>query len=280
MHYGPIIKKIRCEKRLTQKEIYSGIVSRSFCAKLERGEYSIEITKFHLILEHLTLTFEEFLLFCKPSSTLELNGLLSVYYQLDLHTLEKLMTVYEQNKLSDLNHERFLASTAYALACSLKPFLDRAPLEYFKAYFIQSDFFTLTDLELVTITLFLFLEDEDAVTEELLTKVRQSIHHLWGIFPAKIKELIGFLYINMIQCLLVKKDIHSARHLHLSFQKWFTEAQLSLTTRLYFDFFTAFLSNETQQLNEVITFLKKYDPKTCHTLLKIKESATIHFGIS
>ena len=46
--YGPLIKKIRMSKHYTQKEVYSGVASRSFYAKFEAGEYAIESRSKHL----------------------------------------------------------------------------------------------------------------------------------------------------------------------------------------------------------------------------------------
>ncbi len=51
--YGPLIKKIRMAKHYTQKEVYSGVASRSFYAKFEAGEYAIEALKFKRILENM-----------------------------------------------------------------------------------------------------------------------------------------------------------------------------------------------------------------------------------
>ncbi|WP_416353750.1 helix-turn-helix domain-containing protein [Agrilactobacillus fermenti] len=57
---GPTIKYIRQIKGLSQKEVYQGIISRSFAHRLEQGAHSIDAEKFLAILVNLDVTPDEF----------------------------------------------------------------------------------------------------------------------------------------------------------------------------------------------------------------------------
>lgn len=58
---GITFKKIRTSKNISQKEVYSGIISRSFFQKFEKGQHSISVEKFQLLLNRINITYEEFM---------------------------------------------------------------------------------------------------------------------------------------------------------------------------------------------------------------------------
>lgn len=55
-----IIKSIRKQKGLTQKEVYSGIASKTFYSDFEAGKHSVEVTKFQGFLNNLGISQAEF----------------------------------------------------------------------------------------------------------------------------------------------------------------------------------------------------------------------------
>ena len=57
---GQTIKLIRKRKKLTQKEVYAGIISRNFSSKFENGVNSIEAEKLFTILKRLGMSLNEF----------------------------------------------------------------------------------------------------------------------------------------------------------------------------------------------------------------------------
>lgn len=61
MYHGEVIRKIRLSKGLTQKEVYLGIVSKSYAIEFEKGNHSISATLLLDILERLSLDMDEFL---------------------------------------------------------------------------------------------------------------------------------------------------------------------------------------------------------------------------
>ena len=61
MYHGEVVRKIRLSKGLTQKEVYLGIVSKSYAIEFEKGNHSISATLLLDILERLSLDMDEFL---------------------------------------------------------------------------------------------------------------------------------------------------------------------------------------------------------------------------
>lgn len=57
---GCTLKQIRLAKGFTQKEIYQGIVSRSFAIRLESGHHDLGASKLFLILDRLGVSAGEF----------------------------------------------------------------------------------------------------------------------------------------------------------------------------------------------------------------------------
>lgn len=65
--YGKILKRIRLERGLTQKELSAGILSRSHLSELENGNYYCSFDKFLQLLRKLNVSLHEFDLYLKES---------------------------------------------------------------------------------------------------------------------------------------------------------------------------------------------------------------------
>lgn len=57
---GKIIREIRKQKGFTQKEVYSGIASKTFYSDFEAGKHSVGVTKFQGFLKNLGISQKEF----------------------------------------------------------------------------------------------------------------------------------------------------------------------------------------------------------------------------
>ena len=55
---GPTFYSIRKDKGISQKEVYMGVVSRSFYQKFEKGEYTTSTETFEKLLERINLTYD------------------------------------------------------------------------------------------------------------------------------------------------------------------------------------------------------------------------------
>ncbi|EAC8225613.1 Rgg/GadR/MutR family transcriptional regulator [Listeria monocytogenes] len=58
--YGELIRELRLSKGLTQKEVYTGIISRSYAIKFEKGENEITLSLFEEILGRVMVSLDEF----------------------------------------------------------------------------------------------------------------------------------------------------------------------------------------------------------------------------
>ncbi|MGM0165557.1 hypothetical protein IGI39_000499 [Enterococcus sp. AZ135] len=65
MFHGEVVRSIRLSKGLTQKELYLGIVSKSYAIEFEKGNHNISVTLLLEILERLSLDMDEFLYICQ-----------------------------------------------------------------------------------------------------------------------------------------------------------------------------------------------------------------------
>ncbi|SES74691.1 Helix-turn-helix domain-containing protein [Enterococcus malodoratus] len=112
--YSEIIKQIRKAKGFTQKEVYTGIVSKTFYSDFEAGKYSVEITKFEAFLTNLGITYEEFEYFKNQSQTndaaLSQNTIDQLYKN---GKFEELYDLYEEYCRDSNKELRYLAIQAY-----------------------------------------------------------------------------------------------------------------------------------------------------------------------
>ncbi|EAF9832813.1 Rgg/GadR/MutR family transcriptional regulator [Listeria monocytogenes] len=58
--YGELIREVRLSKGLTQKEVYTGIISKSYAIGFEKGKHDITLVLFEEILERVMLSSDEF----------------------------------------------------------------------------------------------------------------------------------------------------------------------------------------------------------------------------
>lgn len=83
--YGCTIRKIRLSKGFSQKEIYSGLISKSFSIDFEKGKYDIKFSIMLEILKRLMISVEELLLIHNHYQETPINKAL---LQLDIKRFE------------------------------------------------------------------------------------------------------------------------------------------------------------------------------------------------
>lgn len=59
-NYGIVLRDIRISKGLSQKEIYSGIISKSYASAFEKGNHDISLILFEKILVRVNVSLDEF----------------------------------------------------------------------------------------------------------------------------------------------------------------------------------------------------------------------------
>ncbi|MFQ8676335.1 MAG: helix-turn-helix domain-containing protein [Enterococcus avium] len=111
-----IIKSIRKQKGLTQKEVYSGIASKSFYSDFEAGKHSVEVTKFQGFLNNLGISQTEFDYFRDSQIINEEKILDAEIDQLyNSGNFEALYEIFEKYKSHTHTEIRYLAIKAYLL---------------------------------------------------------------------------------------------------------------------------------------------------------------------
>ncbi|WP_143463375.1 helix-turn-helix domain-containing protein [Levilactobacillus enshiensis] len=173
---GTTIKQIRQAKGLTQKEVYSGIVSRSFATRLENGEHDVTATKLFEILERLGVSADEFRFiqndYRPDDGEILLNQVMLAYDQQNFPQLSHLAQRYGQSKNPA---ERRMATVAAVLLtayshrhATLTPDMERLwqQMMYTKSW-------TLQEIRLGPILMAL-IGFKDATIPETIRKMHQS----------------------------------------------------------------------------------------------------------
>ena len=208
--YHEIIKKIRLEKGMTQKEVYANVVSKSFYSDFEAGKNSIATNKFMGLLSNLGISFTEFEYFQKEN---------------DLNLAEKIDKLYNQGKFEELysfyleNHKnkpaeiRYLAIKAYLLVLitntnfykfSRDPFREIiSDVENYKTW-------TLREISLAKLILLSFSESEKEKAEKIFQRIVLELEKYQALDQTVyFKEMCDLLF-NRVQSLLVINDLQAA----------------------------------------------------------------------
>ena len=96
-NYGHTIRELRLSKGFSQKEIYTGILSKLFAIDFEKGLYDVKFCLMLKILSRLMISVDELML---------------------IHNGYKCMTINEP--LMDINLDKFQTDLAYATAIENK----------------------------------------------------------------------------------------------------------------------------------------------------------------
>lgn len=84
--YGELIREIRLSKGLTQKEVYTGIISRSYAIGFEKGKHEITLSLFEEILKRIMVPLDEFFFISETflRQRMIVFGLISSSYQVKM----------------------------------------------------------------------------------------------------------------------------------------------------------------------------------------------------
>ncbi|MDH6363740.1 transcriptional regulator with XRE-family HTH domain [Enterococcus sp. PF1-24] len=248
--YGKIIKKIRKEKGFTQKEIYTGVVSKTFYSDFEAEKYSVELVKFQELLTNLGISYEEFEYYRKENQVDEAAVLEKQIDELyKTGKFEALYDLYEKYYRHENTALRYLAIQAYLLVLITNTNFykfSRAPFSEILAELENAKMWTLKELKLSKLVLLSLSEQDKERAESLYQRIVAELKK-YQAFDSKIYyEEIGDLHFNRIQSLLVINDIESAEatlsryrellqgadQVYLSLQLLF----IDYLVRLYLDF--------------------------------------------
>ncbi len=206
--YGPIIRKIRVDKGLPLKSIYSGICSKTNAIKFEKGERSIGAEKFYPILENLMITMEEFQWIkndYKPSSAEHFRYMISqTWNKAQEKHFQHLIRVTEEGHISV---ER-VQLASYQLLNSYhkgeRP--EENQLQILMNYFSDLNAWTLSDLKFFANNCYILPYDFLIALLKETKKVRER----YSMYQNSA-QVFATLLTNSIDRMIVEGDIENAQ---------------------------------------------------------------------
>ncbi len=211
--YGEIMKQIRKAKGYTQKEVYTGVVSKTFYSDFEADKYSVEITKFQGLLKNLGISYEEFMYFKEtPDEGKQLEEQIDALYKKGkFEELYKIYQKYHQHPQIEL---RYSAMQAYLLVLLTNPNFyqfSRAPFQEILADLENAKMWTLKEIKLSKLVLLSLTESDKKRADELFQRILLELEK-YRSFDAKLYyEEVGDLFFNRLQSLLIINNISQAK---------------------------------------------------------------------
>ncbi|EAC5098629.1 helix-turn-helix domain-containing protein [Listeria monocytogenes] len=151
--YGELIRQIRQSKKISQKEVYTGVISKSYAIEFEKGTHAISSLLLEKIVAKLMVSMEEFFL---------------MYHQEELPEKEDFWEAYERTcKTNEANAweslyqkislEKGKVNQVKSAAIKLeldhikgKQVVDKKAVQILENYLIEAVFWTLQDIFLFT----------------------------------------------------------------------------------------------------------------------------------
>lgn len=265
---GPMIKKIRVNKQMKKRELYEGIVSKSFSYYFEKGEYDINFSRLYCILQRLNIDLEELLfissgyLYQTPHNTVYA---IMDSFQSDTDSLHK---IFEENYFKRDRYHKYLGSLSYALYASKKGYpVNDDITEGLIDYFMHLNFWTLNDIELCSYAYIVFnaIFQKDRVAFDKITK--NILNYLELYYQAnfqieKVEIILCEFYWNCSQVFWTNNEIEKGKRWQDSFLSKFTDlhsinSHLNIKcVNLIFNFFDKEKhSQSVKEYKEMMTFL-------------------------
>ncbi|HDX9579393.1 TPA: helix-turn-helix transcriptional regulator [Bacillus pseudomycoides] len=271
--YGHTMKQIRKMKGFTQKEVYTGIVSKTFYSDFEAGKYSVSIKKFEGLLQSLNVSFDEFMYFYNQndlSDSRKLDKKIDELYKKG--KFDELFAIYERHFSNQVKEIRYLAAKAYLLVLITHTNfykLSRDPFIEILADLENAKMWTLNEIKLAKLVLLSIPEKELDRSNKLFARIKKELTK-YKIFDKKVYfEELADLFFNRIQSLLILNDIKSSKevlneysltiqssdNMNLCIQLQF----ISILVGLYYDYPTY----ETK-VKKFFTQMNKIPVSECH----------------
>jgi len=245
--YGPIFKNIRRNKGISQKEVYIGIVSRSFYQKFEKGEYTTSIENFEQFLNRINLSYEEFTFIANDFQLISYDQhLVDIFKAYQDKDYKKLGEIYHLLCSSNIQKEVFLSQIAILLKENIsKRKLKEDSLHFIYDYLDDVKDWTFFETKLFNNIMSLIPFDKRKL---YFQKFRSFSHRNvdLALINVEISNWQSYIYLNHIQLLLYENRFNDT-------EKCIESMELDKS-----EFFT----NERNELAFLFlsTLIKLYDP--------------------
>lgn len=218
--YGEVIRNIRTNKGLSQKKLYSGIISKSYAIEFEKGNHDISLRLIDQILDRLMMDIDEFFYIYRGYKASEHDEFINNYSEAgNNNDLEGLIKLYhELYQKKDESSKIHLAEVRSRIRL-LKQF--QSTFEYEKNVILTEDIETITtylnnlqswtlqEMQLFTNTLdYIVYDQKDVLFKTLIKSIKKYENYDRG------RDVICVMLTNMIRELIMNNEISYAEILN------------------------------------------------------------------
>ncbi|KRN81610.1 helix-turn-helix domain-containing protein [Ligilactobacillus acidipiscis] len=221
---GITIKKIRKIKGMSQKQVYSGIVSRSFANRFESGSNDIQSEKLFKILNNLAVTPNEFQFINNDYELPLVEKLIKdVYVMYNNHSFSALAKWISKHKKEEGNQEKYVVAYAEILLFTF----DHATVPVTKSmnvlieHLLEEKTWTLQEMRMVKMLIPIFANKKDGhlSIKDLTNKFEQNCQNYLvnERDPFHISDELVSFYSILFQNFLNKRDYLNAQRVYNNF---------------------------------------------------------------
>ncbi|MBP1041723.1 hypothetical protein I6N95_11955 [Vagococcus sp. BWB3-3] len=219
--YGVTVRKLRQDKGFLQKEIYEGVVAKSFAIRFEKGEVMLQYDTFLTVLEALNVSQEEFHFIHRGyQGKKEKTIWIEFAKAANANNKRQLEEIYQQYRASKVVFERVVAYLANILlvyqaysADDYQNHLNHQEVLYLQDYLLKKESWTLDEMNIFTSCYFIF----DQKIKQLLMKSCYNSLRKYQEYPNYIERMTNLLSNYIIHCY----DIGEYQEAN----KWFVKVQ-------------------------------------------------------
>lgn len=213
MTYGETIRNIRISKGMSQKEIYTNILSKSYAIEFEKGKHQISAVLLLMILDQLSVGIEEFLYINNDYQLNEQAAYSEAYSKYsnahDLAGLNQLLTDLEKNRgqVNEIHKaevrtrvdilKEFEKTGVYRSSVA-----NKQDVALIISYLTNIETWTLEEIKLYTNTIEFF----DLTTHLLFFKKIELLFPLYRDYDV-VREILCTLCINLIREALLTESL-------------------------------------------------------------------------
>lgn len=193
--YGPTIRFIRLEKKISKKSLYRHLIRKETASLFEQGKEMLSLVKFMTVLERLSVTYEEFIYihngYQQEHRSSLIDSIQTAYQQKNFVSLEK---IYHEQISSHNKETKFYAYIANLLYQELM----KQPIEksqetsemfFLKTYLLDRQKWFWAEIDLFLLY-FPLLETE--INKRLMNQCFRSIsqYRFFPNFSIKMNQLL------------------------------------------------------------------------------------------
>lgn len=220
-NYGVTVRKLRQDKGFLQKEIYEGVVAKSFAIRFEKGEVMLQYDTFLTVLEALNVSQEEFHFIHRGYQGKTDNSVWTEFAKAaNTNNKRQLQSIYQQYRVSKVVFERVVAYLSNVLLVyqeySADEYLEKLNHQevlYLQDYLLKKETWTLDEMNIFTSCYFIF----EQKIKQLLMKSCYSSLRKYQAYPNYIERMTNLLSNYITHCY----DIGEYQEAN----KWFVKVQ-------------------------------------------------------